>query len=294
MDGQSVVVGAHYDTVFGTPGADDNASGVAVLIELAHVLSDSLRPDRSVIFVAFTTEETDRRGSRFYTSNSGKYAAESAVGMINIDTVGRLGNGKLFILGGQTAREWVHIFRGAGYVTGVDIDVVSEELDASDQRSFHEVGVPAVQLFTGPHSDYHRLSDTVDKIDPEGLAKVATVAKEAIVYLSGREGALSSTLRPDASTSTTRTGQRKVFLGTVPDFSFKGDGYRLSGVVPGSPAEACGLREGDIIVKIDMNVINGVKDVSGVLKSLHPGDSISITFVRGGMEMRVETEVVRK
>jgi len=299
---QSVVVGAHFDHLgLGWPevreenkgkihpGADDNASGISVLIELARVLSKSTKPDRSIVFVAFTGEEAGKRGSKYYTANQKRYPVKKCIGMLNLDTVGRLGKKKLLVLGSGSAKEWIHILRGAGSVTGVDVETVSERLDSSDNISFEEAGVPAVQLFTGPHLDYHRPTDTVDKIDPEGLIKVAFVAKEVVDYLSGREEPLTATI---TGTSTEPARERKVSLGTIPDFAYTGEGYRLSGVVPGSPAEACGLKEGDVITRIDSDSVNNLKDLSNILKSLTPGSRISITFIRDGKEMRVDTVVV--
>ena len=147
--GHSVVIGAHYDHLGlgmtigrpedkGTihPGADDNASGVAALLELARVLKEDPAPDRSVVFVAFTGEEEGKLGSAYYRKNEHRYPVSKCIGMVNLDTVGRLGRNKLLILGAGSAIEWVHIFRGAGFVTGVDIETVSEELDSSDQKSF--------------------------------------------------------------------------------------------------------------------------------------------------------------
>ena len=273
------------------PGADDNASGVSVLIELARILSKNLKPDRSVVFVAFTGEEAGKRGSKYYIANQKRYPVEKCVGMLNIDSVGRFGEKNLLVLGSGSAKEWIHIFRGIGSVAGVDVETVSERLDSSDNMSFEEAGTPAVQLFTGPHLDHHCPTDTVDKIDPEGLIKVASVAKEVIEYLSGRKELITATI---TGTRVEPTPKRRVSLGTIPDFAYKGTGYRLSGVVPGSPAEACGLKEGDVITLIDSDPVNNLKDLSNILKSLAPGNRISITFVRDGKETRVETEVISK
>ena len=302
---QSVVVGAHYDHLgLGWPdvreehrgkihhGADDNASGVAVLLELARVLGKSLKPNSTVVFVAFTGEEAGRKGSKYFVANQKRFPSEQTLGMLNLDTVGRLEEKKLLVLGAGSAREWVHIFRGAGYVTGVGVETVSKELDSSDQKSFQEAGVPAVQLFAGPHLDYHRPTDTVDKIDPEGLLKVASVAKEVIEYLAKREEPLTNTLKPDSHVESAPKKTRKVSLGIIPDFAYGGEGCRLSGVVPGSPAESSGLREGDVVVRIGSNAVHNLKDLSNVLKSLNPGDRISITFLRADKEMTAEAAVV--
>jgi hypothetical protein len=196
-EGQSLVVGAHYDHLglgMGKgglslnrgrihPGADDNASGVAVMTELARVLAAGPPPDRTVVFAAFTGEESGKLGSGHYVLGPGVYPVEKVMGMINLDTVGRLGDGKLLVLGGSSAAEWVHIFRGAGYVAGVNVQVVTKPLDSSDHISFINTGVPSVQLFTGAHGNYHKPSDTVNRIDPQGLVKVAAVAREAVEYL---------------------------------------------------------------------------------------------------------------
>ncbi|UCG12926.1 MAG: M20/M25/M40 family metallo-hydrolase [Deltaproteobacteria bacterium] len=300
-EAQSVVVGAHYDHLgLGWPdvrqqnrgkihhGADDNGSGVAVLIELARVLGESPKPHRSVVFVAFTGEEAGRKGSRYYVAHQQRYPLEQCVGMLNLDTVGRLGKNKLLVLGTGSAREWMHIFRGVGFATGVQVETVSEELDSSDQRSFQEAGIPAVQLFTGPHSDYHRPSDTVDRIDAEGLAKVAAIAKEVVEYLAGREEPMTSSLTPGREVESTTKRKRNVSLGTIPDFAYRGHGFRLSGVVPGSPAESSGLKEGDVIVRIDADAVSSLQDFSNILKALKPGDRISITFMRAGRKTTVE------
>lgn len=151
--------------------------------------------------------------------------------------------------------------------------------------------MPAVQLYSGPHPDYHRATDTFEKIDADGLVKVASVAKEAVDYLAGREGPLTgSGTAPAAAKASTKT-ERKVSLGTIPDFAYQGKGFRLSGVAPGSPAEAAGMKEGDVIVKINAVPVGGLKDFSDILKTLKPEDRVSILFIRAGREMTVEAVV---
>ena len=303
--GQSIVVGAHYDHL-GTgasgrsadkgkvhPGADDNASGVAVLLELARVFRERPEPARSLVFVAFTGEEEGKLGSGHFVREEKKFPASKSIAMVNLDTVGRLDKRKLLVLGGHSAREWVHIFRGAGFVTGVEIEMVSEDLDSSDQKSFQEAGVPAVQLFSGPHLDYHRPSDTADKIDPAGLAKVAAVAAEAIEYLAGREEALTTTLTAGKPATGPKT-ERKVSLGTVPDFAYFGKGVRLSGTAEGSPAAAAGLKEGDIITGMNGRPVGSLKEFSDALKSLNPGDRISINYLRDGKQAIADATVMEK
>jgi len=304
LGGTSIVIGAHYDhlglgmSVGRTedrgkvhPGADDNASGVAVLVELAKTLRDTLKPDRSIVFAAFTGEEEGRLGSVHYVQNEKRYPAAKTIAMLNLDTIGRLGKKKLLVIGAGSAEEWPHIFRGAGFVTGVEIETVTEELDASDQNSFLEAGVPAVQLFSGPHLDYHRPTDTIEKIDADGLLRVASIAKEVVEYLANREGPLTTTLKGGAPAGTGPKKERKVSLGTIPDFAFKSEGVRLSGVAPGSPAEKAGMKEGDVIVRMNDASIKRLKDLSDALKSMKAGDKASVVFLREGKEMKIETEV---
>ena len=396
--GESVVVSAHYDHLgLGWPdvrtgnagkihpGADDNASGVAVILELARALGKEWRPDRTVIFIAFAGEEAGRLGSKHYVDSgaeavAARFPVGKCVGAINLDTVGRLGTGKLLALGTGSAAEWIHIFNGVGYVTGIPIQPVADDFGSSDQKSFLDAGVPAVQLFTGPNADYHAPGDTPDKIDAAGLVKVAVVAREAIDYLAGREKPMTITIpgwhsrvdckatvsasdekpapgaspppgagaalpeggvqggepaqakenrqpeggvtgkeaaragesgqtrdsgSPAESPPTAAAGQssppagppgagRRVSLGTVPDFSYTGSGVRITGTVPGSPAEKTGLREGDVITNLNKKPVTDLRAFSEALKALQPGDKVTVVFTRDGKEQTVVTEVVAR
>ncbi len=299
---QSVVLGAHYDhlglgwpDVRGDnrgrvhPGGDDNASGVAVLLELARVLAPRWQPERPVVFAAFAGEEAGRLGSRHYVEGPGLRPAGEAIGMVNLDTVGRLGDGKLLALGTGTAREWVHIFRGAGFVTGVPIETVADDVGGSDQLSFVEAGVPAVQLFTGPHEDYHRPGDTAEKVDLAGLTRVAEVAREVVEYLAGRPEALTASLGGSEPAPSPVSGSaRRSSLGSVPDFTFAGSGVRLEGVVPGSPAAVAGLLAGDILLAADRKEILTLADLSRILKAARPGQILRLYYLRAGETLEAE------
>jgi membrane-associated protease RseP (regulator of RpoE activity) len=214
--------------------------------------------------------------------------------MVNIDTVGRLEGRKILVLGGASAREWVHIFRGAGYLAGVETALAAEDLDASDDVTFRRAGVPAVQIFGGPSIDYHRPSDTPEKIDAAGLEKVAMLAAEVVGYLAGPEARLSAPgAKPGQSPGGDTAGsggERKVSLGVVPDFVFAGPGVRLEGVVPGSPAEAAGLRAGDVLLSVGGKELPGLKALSALLKSLAPG-KVELKYLRGGKESTGEADL---
>ncbi len=298
---EGIVVGAHYDHVgFSAaengrefvyyPGADDNASGIAVLIELARVLAK--KPlQKKIFFVAFTGEESGRKGSRSFLTRSRRYGDDRIVAMVNIDTVGRLGNKKVLIFGADSAPEWKRIVTEASRTAGVDIDIAFRELDASDQKSFHEKGIPAIQLSSGPHPDYHRTTDTPDKIDLEGMERIARFAQEVIEHLAARENPLTAAVAPASKNGDEQKGQRGVTFGIVPDFAHPGPGCRVAGIVPGSSAEKGGLREGDIIVRINDQTILSLKDYADILRTLKPGDTLRVVYRREGQEMTTVGEV---
>ena len=299
---ESVVIGAHYDHLGMTgaskenagkmhPGADDNASGVAVLLELASRLPLVANMERSVVFVAFTGEEAGRKGSRYYVRNERRYPAAKAIAMINLDTVGRLGKGKLIILGSGSAKEWSAILQEIAKPLKIEIAEVAQELDSSDQKSFQEAGVPAVQLFTGPHADYHRPTDTADKIDGKGLAKVATVARAVAFYLANRPEPLTATVPSSPAGAPALRTDRKVTLGIVPDFTYNGQGVRLGGTSPDSPVERAGLRTGDVVIQAGNTPIAVLQDLSDVLKTKQPGDRLPLRFLRNGKEMKTVVEL---
>ena len=297
--GQSVVVSAHYDHLglgwpavrsgnegMVHPGADDNASGVAVMLELAKNLAKNLEPKRSIVFAAFTGEESGLLGSRYYVKNGGPYPADHVIGNVNLDTVGRLGDNPVTVFGAPSARDWQFIFMGATAVTGVNTEIVTSVVNASDHVAFEEAGVPAVQLFSGANGDYHRPSDTADKIDAAGMVKVATIAREAIQHLSEREEmmAFKGNAGPAAPAAQGPGTARSVSTGTVPDFAFSGKGVKLSGVTEGSPGQASGLKVGDVIIQLGDNAIDGLQTYSDTLKTFKPGDVVELRYIRDGEE----------
>jgi hypothetical protein len=308
LAGQAVVVSAHYDHLgTGWPGvtdenkgkihhgADDNASGVAVMLELAELMGRSLKPQRPVVFVAFTAEESGLLGSKYFVKNTKRFPAAKAIGDLNIDAVGRLGTNKLYVLSGTSAREWKFIFMGASYVTGVETDVVTQDLDASDQRSFIAAGIPGVQFFGGAHSDYHKPTDIASKIDGPGLGKVAAIVREGLLYLADRaepltfQGQAVAEQKKPAS-----TGERKVSTGSMPDFAFSGTGVRLDDVQPESPAAKCGLQKGDVIIKIGEAKVANLREYSDALKTYQPGMKADIVYVREGKEITTVIQFIAK
>jgi hypothetical protein len=270
------------------PGADDNASGVAVLLELARTMAAEPPRPRPVVFAVVTGEEAGLLGSRHLLDTMVKNTTPFAC--VNLDTVGRLEDGKLYVLNADTAREWRFIFMGVGYTTGAPVAVVSEPLDASDQVACIEKGVPAIQLFTGPTPDYHRPSDTADSIDAEGMVVVTEAAHEAIGYLAERSEPLNITIA-DASGEATISApqtQRRASLGTMPDFAFEASGVRVQQVMAGSAAEEAGILSGDVIVALDGETVTDLRSFSALLKARAPGDAVEVTVVRADERMIFE------
>ena len=307
MAGESVVVCAHYDHLgLGWPGAykgnkgkihygaDDNASGVAVMMELANLLGKSLKPQRTVVFTAFTSEENGLLGSKYYVKKMKRFPVNKVIGALNLDTVGRLGENKLLVINSSSAREWKFVFMGTGYVTGVEAEMVTQDLDASDQMSFINAGIPAVQFFSGAHSDYHRPTDTADKIDAAGLLKVTTFVREAILYLSEREEALTFQRQFKKASKPKNMGERKVSTGSMPDFAFSGQGVRIADLSPDSPAAKVGLQKGDVIIQLGEFKVTNLRDYSDALKSFKPDDVVNLVYLRDGKQISTNIKLAER
>jgi peptidase M28-like protein/peptidase M1-like protein/PDZ domain-containing protein len=299
LNGQALVISAHYDHLgFGWPdarggakgqlhpGADDNASGVAVMLELARLMANA-RPERSVIFAAFAAEEAGLQGARHYVRSAqapgAAYPLSGVIADLNLDMVGRLADGKVTIFGAGSARELPFIFMGAGAVTGVPVQSVAQEINASDHTAFVEAGVPAVQVFASQAGDYHRPSDTPDKIDETGLGKVAAVLKEAIDYLAVRPEPLTflggvAAAQPPAGRAP--GAPRRVATGIVPDMTYQGEGVRVSSVQPGSGAEQAGLKTGDRLLVLGGTKTPNLRALADALRDLQPGQTVEVEFAR--------------
>jgi hypothetical protein len=278
------------------PGADDNASGVAVLLELARTMAAEPPRPRTILFAVVTGEEAGRVGSKHLL---GEFAdGVKPFACVNLDTVGRLTDGELFVLNADSAREWRFIFMGVGYTTRAPIKVVAEPLDSSDQMSCIEAGIPAIQLFTGPTPDYHRPSDTAATIDADGMAVVTEAAHETVAYLAERLEPMTVTIKGQFGGH--HPGEpktqipRRASLGTMPDFGFEGTGVRVQQVMPGSAAEKAGILAGDILVAFDGQQVDNLRGYSSLLKSRNPGDTVEVTVLRDGQETFVTATLAER
>lgn len=298
-DGAPVlVVGAHMDHLGeGTSsslapgvkavhnGADDNASGVAVVLELARVLGAMPVAERpySVHFIAFGAEEMGLLGSKHYVEHLDPVLRKRMVGMLNFDMVGRLGDEQDLVVAGMgTSSIWPELVERSR--SSQEVRASEDGYGASDQTSFYEAGLPVLHFFTGTHSDYHKPSDDVDKINFAGAATVAGIALRVIHTLS-TEG-----LEPDfikvARTAPTRGGFR-VSLGTIPDYGAKVDGVRLTGVREGGAAAKAGIRKGDVIQKIGEREVHNLDDYMATFAVLEPGVAVEVIVLREGQALTV-------
>ncbi|MGD9598973.1 MAG: M28 family peptidase [Steroidobacteraceae bacterium] len=295
---EAIVVSAHYDHLGPNhPGADDNASGVAVLIELARTAVQQGRPPRTLVFAAFSGEESGLLGSRWYATHPSPLPLGGIRANVNLDTVGRLGDGPVRIIGTGTATEWPHVFRGIGFTTGIAIQAIEGATVSSDQQAFIERGIPGVQIFSGANLDYHKATDTADKIDGAGLVKVATVAKEAVDYLAARAEPLHATIHgaaPPTSAAAAAPTERKVSFGVVPDFAYTAGGVRIDSLVPDSPAARADLQAGDILLTLHGEPVDTLQAFSNVLKSMQPGSLVEVKYRRGDAIETVAVELAAR
>jgi hypothetical protein len=287
-----LVVGAHYDHLgYGdisssTPwrrevhnGADDNASGVASLIEIARAITAAGPPERSIVFVCFTAEELGALGSGYFCEHP-PFPIDSAVAMINLDTVGRLDDGNLIIFGALSA---VEISGVIGEIkTGHQLRPVEKKeiYGFSDQNPFYERGIPSLHFFTGAYDDYHSPDDDWQKLNYDGLAAVTGFVTDFTLAIDSIESLTPNVTAEEESPPVTSRG-KGAFLGIVPDFAYGGTGVGLKGTVPKSPAEAAGLQDGDVIVAIDDRPIADLRALMVFLSGKGPGDEIRVKVMRG-------------
>jgi hypothetical protein len=247
--------------------------------------------NKHLVFVAFGGEEAGRIGSSFFVSQL--KGLQSALGTpfaaIILDTVGRLNDRPIQVLSVGHNKEWPHIFRGVGFVTGIPIQPVSGLEEASDQKSFIDYSIPAVQLFSGTHEDYHSPEDTLDKIDAAGLVAVATVAAECIDYLLERKEPLTWTGQTTHSVPA-QEGKR-VRFGSVPDFAFAGPGIRFAEIQEGSPAALAGLKAGDLLTHLKGIEVLDLRHFSQLLKTLNAGDVVEVLVIRDDTPISAQVHV---
>ncbi|MEK7406744.1 MAG: M20/M25/M40 family metallo-hydrolase [Acidobacteriota bacterium] len=291
-----IVIGAHYDhlgldTQFsmapseaGKPhlGADDNASGTAGVLELARWFSSQPKQKRGILFLAFAGEELGLLGSRYYVDNP-KWPIENAVAMINMDMIGRLRGGKVYIGGTATGATFKDLLNRLMPRHKLTADFSgSFDAGSSDHTSFITKQVPVLFFFSGLHADYHKPSDTWDKIDAPAAAELLRAVGDVAAALLSDPGRpqFVKVAQPPAARGAGGPGYGAYF-GSIPDFTEIPNGVRFADVREGSPAQKADLRAGDILVEWDGKPIQNLYDFTYALRAKKPGEEAVVKVLRG-------------
>jgi hypothetical protein len=301
LRGEAIVIGAHHDhlgrggegslapdTVGAVhPGADDNASGTAVVMALARAFAAAGGAPRTLVFVAFGAEEPGLLGSSRYVAKPA-IPLDRTVLMVNLDMVGRLRGGRLYVGGVDTGRGLRAIVTDAARAAGVAVELRGDPFAPSDHTAFYVAGRPVLLFFTGAHADYHRPSDTADKIDAAGLRAVAAVVARVVAAVAAAPTP-PAYAKVDTPTAARPRGAYGPYFGVVPEFGGEpGAGVRVGGVRPGSPAERAGVRAGDVIVRFGGVTVKTLEDLTFGLRAHRPGDRVAVVVVRDGREHEVD------
>jgi Peptidase family M28/PDZ domain/PA domain len=315
LAGQTVIIGGHYDhlgrggLMSGSlaflssdihNGADDNASGTALVMEIARRLGARRDPlPRRVVFMAFSGEERGLLGSQYYVEHP-LYPLASTVMMVNFDMVGRLnGKNELTMIGTGTTPGIDALVDVLGKTAGLTIKKVTGMTDGfggSDHQSFYAKNIPVLFAFTGIHSDYHRPSDDSDRINYSGMARIADYLELIVLDLVRRPDRpaftkLSAPGRNGRQTQSASAGM-SVTLGVMPDYADEAKaGMKITGVREGGPADKAGLKGNDSIIRIGGKPIATIYDYMESMKGYKPGDKVEVVVRRDGAEVKLQVNL---
>ena len=299
-----ILVGAHYDHLGrgGTsslerageenrihPGADDNASGTGWVMELAASLAKERaeRPEkfrRGVIFACWSGEEIGIIGSAAFCEHP-PVPLDKIAAYLNADMVGRLRDNKLTLQGVGSSHAWRKMIEKRNVAAGFSLTLQDDPYLPTDVTSFYTRNIPVLNFFTGAHEDYHRPTDTAEKINYDGLERIAKFSQQLVLDLAQTPD------RPDLAKverSTQAAGGRetlRAYLGTIPDYTTEVKGVKLSGVRGGSPAEKGGLKGGDVIVEFAGQKIANIYDYTYALDAVKIGQPVQVIIERDGKRM---------
>ncbi len=309
LKNEYIVIGAHYDHLGIDQlkessmykgkdkqihnGADDNASGTSGLLEVAEKLA-SMKGllKRSVIFAAFSGEELGILGSTYMTNNF-PFDIKNVTCMLNMDMIGRLNDeNSLTIIGSGTAAEWKEILNKKNSY-GFKLGMSDGGSGGSDHQAFSNKNIPVLFFFTGTHSDYHKPTDDADKINYDGEAKVVNYVFDIALELENLSKRLQY-VKVEEPVARAAGGRARVTVGTVPEFGYNGNGYKLSGTTEGSPAAKAGLKAGDIIVKFGPKAVGNIYDFMYAMQDYKAGDKVDVVVLRDGKEITFNVELVAK
>ena len=289
---ETIVVGAHYDhlgmggqgslapwTKEIHNGADDNASGTASLLEVAHQLTQAgFKPKRRIVFIAFSGEERGLLGSARYVREP-RFPLKDTIAMVNMDMVGRLNENKLIIQGTKTADIMDELIERLNKTYEFDLTKKPGGMGPSDHQSFYLKKIPVLHLFTGLHSNYHRPSDDFNLLNLEGMDRITRM----VTHIVKEFDALPK--RPvfqksDPKRHVTGGGGDRPYFGSIPDYADNVEGLPLTGVSPGGPAEKAGFKAQDIIIQLGKYKIGGIEDFDSALRKFKGGDKVPVVVLR--------------
>ncbi|MCP3980177.1 MAG: M20/M25/M40 family metallo-hydrolase [bacterium] len=273
-------------------GADDNASGVAAVLEAGKVISKKAR-HRDVVLGFWSGEEMGLLGSSRFVKEE-LLPTDRIAGYVNLDMVGRMRENKLTLQAVGSSDAWPKLIEQANVVVGFDINTQDDPYLPTDSTSFYQAGIPTLNLFTGSHEDYHRPSDTAERVNYEGLARIAHFTALTVQKLAK----LDPPPKYEKVIPRDKGGDRdtlRAFTGTIPDYTEEVDGLRLSGVVGGGPADTAGLQAGDVIVEFGGQKIANIYDYTYALDAVKIDVPLEVVVVRDGerIEMSI-TPTARK
>lgn len=290
-----VALGAHYDhlgdgrsgnslarneeTGRTHVGADDNASGSAAVLAVGAALASQPRT-RHVLLAFWSGEELGLLGSNAFVANP-PIPLERVAAYLNFDMVGRMRDNKLTVQAVGTSPAWARIIEQANVMAGFDLQLQQDPYQPTDVATFNGVGVPCLNFFTGVHADYHRPTDTAEKIEYGDLDRVIDFATAVARRVADADQPLQFTKVDQQMQTGGRAGIR-VFTGTIPDYSTEAKGLLLSGVLGGGPAELAGLQKGDVIVEIAGQAITNIYDYTYALEVLKVGEPAKVVYLRNG------------
>ena len=293
----TIIIGAHYDHLgYGAEGslyrgetqeihngADDNASGVAVLLNLAEKLKSS-NTGNNYLFMAFSGEEMGLLGSNYFTKNP-TIDLTKANYMINMDMVGRLKEDKaLAVYGVGTSPILKQVVRA----NNSKFKIIQNEsgIGPSDHTSFYNSDIPVLHFFTGQHEDYHKPGDDTEKLNYEGMETISSYIYEIISDLDNN-GKLPFRKTKNESEETPRF---KVGLGVIPDYLYQGKGMRIDGISEDKPAQKAGLQKGDIVIKLGDSLVDDMKAYMRALSTYEKGNRTKVVVKRGEEEVEADIE----